>query len=258
MCHQGHGEYAKSLANDVSDALQTSDPLFAGERPGRAGISKRQDGIMEQCPLLYCIRDCILAAADKQRRLESHVLSDSCLVRFSVVTNQAYVHVLAIAWVIGFEELRALTNSSAAELNPIELSQVYDHTWEFAAVLQGPNALSVLSRDYRPWPKLDSMASWYATRERKELLGFPNPGSKRVKLGSRLAEVRRRIFDLDARGDREQYEPILLEVLSLFGNAIHTSFRRTMHNYLEATNGEIQGLCRHSRAQGCCCFHVIT
>ncbi len=33
------------------------------------------------------------------------------------------------------------------------------------------------------------------------------------------------------------YEPILLEVLSLFGLAIHTSLERTLGKYLKATDG---------------------
>lgn len=238
MCHRGHGEYAKSLASDVFDALQAADPLFAGESPGRAAVSKRQDGVMEQCPLLYSIRDAILDAADKQRRVESHVLSDSCLVRFTELHNQAYIHVLAIVWVNVFEELRALTNSSAAELNPLELSKVYDQVWEYASVLQGQNALSVLDINYRAWERLPSMAKWYANREKKQLHGIPDAsGAKRARLGSRLKEVCRRLFDLDARGDRDRYEPILLEVLDIFGKSVHVSFRRTMKEFLEATDG---------------------
>lgn len=238
MCHRGHGEYAKSLASEVFDALQAADPLFAGESPGRAAVSKRQDGVMEQCSLLYSIRDAILAAADKQRQVESHVLSDSCLVRFTGLHNQAYIHVLAIVWLNAFEELRALTNSSAAELNPLELSKVYDKVWEYASVLQGSNALSVLDINFRAWERLPSMAKWYANREKKQLLGVPGLVTKRAKLGSRLKEVCRRVFDLDARGDRDRYEPILLEVLDRFGKSVHVSFRRTMKEFLEVTDGK--------------------
>ncbi len=36
------------------------------------------------------------------------------------------------------------------------------------------------------------------------------------------------------------YEPILQEVLNLFGVAIHTSLERTMGKYLKATDGEFR------------------
>ena len=35
----------------------------------------------------------------------------------------------------------------------------------------------------------------------------------------------------------EMYKPILIEVLNLFGTAIHTSLERTMGKYLKATDG---------------------
>ena len=39
------------------------------------------------------------------------------------------------------------------------------------------------------------------------------------------------------REDKNVYEPIMLEVLSLFGLAIHTSLERTLGKYLKATDG---------------------
>ena len=39
------------------------------------------------------------------------------------------------------------------------------------------------------------------------------------------------------REDKHVYEPIMLEVLSLFGLAIHTSLERTLGKYLKATDG---------------------
>jgi hypothetical protein len=41
----------------------------------------------------------------------------------------------------------------------------------------------------------------------------------------------------ERRADRNLYEPILLEVLRLFGIAIHTSLERTLGKYLKATDG---------------------
>ncbi len=39
------------------------------------------------------------------------------------------------------------------------------------------------------------------------------------------------------REDKNVYEPIMLEVLSLFGLAIHTSLERTLGKYSKATDG---------------------
>jgi hypothetical protein len=39
------------------------------------------------------------------------------------------------------------------------------------------------------------------------------------------------------REDKHVYEPIMLEVLSLFGLAVHTSLERTLGKYLKATDG---------------------
>jgi hypothetical protein len=41
----------------------------------------------------------------------------------------------------------------------------------------------------------------------------------------------------ERRVDRNLYEPILLDVLRLFGIAIHTSLERTLGKYLKATDG---------------------
>jgi len=109
---------------------------------------------MEACALVYSIRAAILTVADRQRRLDPQILSDSTLIRFRLIPNQAFVYVHAAMWIIGFEELRALTNSSAAEINPIELAQVYDCIWVFADLIQGDNALTVLSKDFRIWHKI--------------------------------------------------------------------------------------------------------
>jgi hypothetical protein len=41
----------------------------------------------------------------------------------------------------------------------------------------------------------------------------------------------------EAKADVAVYTPIILEVLQLFGLAIHTSLERTMGDYLKATDG---------------------
>jgi hypothetical protein len=41
----------------------------------------------------------------------------------------------------------------------------------------------------------------------------------------------------EQRSELETYRPILLEVLQLYGIAIHTSLERTLGKYLKATDG---------------------
>ena len=48
-----------------------------------------------------------------------------------------------------------------------------------------------------------------------------------------MAELRQ----YEQKEDRDVYEPILLEVITLFGIAINTSLERTMGKYLKATDG---------------------
>ena len=48
-----------------------------------------------------------------------------------------------------------------------------------------------------------------------------------------LAELRQ----FETREDITTYEPVLREILALFGQAIHTSLERTMGKYLQSTGG---------------------
>ena len=48
-----------------------------------------------------------------------------------------------------------------------------------------------------------------------------------------LAELRQ----FETREDLTTYEPVLREILALFGQAIHTSLERTMGMYLQSTGG---------------------
>ncbi len=45
------------------------------------------------------------------------------------------------------------------------------------------------------------------------------------------------LWQYETREDKANYEAVLREVLSLFGQAIHTSLERTMGKYLQSTGG---------------------
>ncbi len=78
-----------------------------------------------------------------------------------------------------FAELRALTNRKAVResglgLNPMELSDLYEHLWNVGVLLQSSeNAMSIYHADYRPWPRLhagDAVSeAFYARLERNKI-----------------------------------------------------------------------------------------
>ena len=108
-------------------------------------------------------------------------------------------------------------------MNPMELNDLYDHLWNMGTLLQGEDALSVLDDSYRPWPRIrfteGPSRSYYDRLER-------NKAAERAELKQ-----------YEQRTDLDVYGPILLEVLQLFGTAIHTSLERTLGKYLKSTDG---------------------
>jgi hypothetical protein len=64
------------------------------------------------------------------------------------------VHVNAIMWRVVYRELRALTNDSAINLDPMELCDIYEQVWVVGSLLQSDDCLSILDDGYRPWPKV--------------------------------------------------------------------------------------------------------
>ena len=87
----------------------------------------------------------------------------------------------------------------------------------------GEDGLSILDDDYRPWPRVryteGPSINYYEHLEK-----------------NKIAE-RAELKQFENRADRSVYQPILLDVLRLFGLAIHTSLERTLGKYLKATDG---------------------
>ena len=108
-------------------------------------------------------------------------------------------------------------------LNPMELNDLYDHLWNMGTLLQGEEALSILDAGYRPWPRVrysqPPSRSYYEHLERNKT--------------AEISELKQ----YETRADLDIYRPILLEVLQLYGLAIHTSLERTLGKYLKATSG---------------------
>jgi hypothetical protein len=108
-------------------------------------------------------------------------------------------------------------------LNPMELNDLYDHLWNMGSLLQTDDALEVLDEDYRPWPRVrytEAPSRHYYDHLEK------NKAANRAEL-----------LQFETKSDLLVYRPILLEVIQLFGLAIHTSLERTMGKYLKATDG---------------------
>ena len=139
---------------------------------------------------------------------------------------EAYLHVSAMLWRAVYRELRALTNDKKMALNPLELNNLYEDLWAVGDLLASESCLDILEDDYRPWAKLridtDVGLKFYAIHDR-----------------NRTSELQM-LRAYQNREDIAVYEPILRDVLKLFGEAIHESLMRTMGDYLEATNGHLR------------------
>jgi hypothetical protein len=108
-------------------------------------------------------------------------------------------------------------------LNPMELSDIYEHVWNLGVLLQTGECLTVLQPVCRPWSKVREAEAGS--------VHFYNVLNRRRE--EDLFELR----GLEGRTDLENYEPVLREVLTLFGKAIVMSLERTMGNYLKSAGG---------------------
>jgi hypothetical protein len=160
LTHSGAKEYAKGDGQRFADWLREKyEGRITNRCAGRAEFSKRQDWCCEASwkfnnlvePVnLYCIETLIL---------DPNILRDSTLTRIEQIRFQAYIHTNAILWKVCFQELRALTNTKQMNdvglgVNPMELSDIYEHVWNLGLTLQSPESLEVLQPSYRPWPKV--------------------------------------------------------------------------------------------------------
>jgi hypothetical protein len=140
-------------------------------------------------------------------------------------------------WKVCFQELRALTNTEqlsvcGLHVNPMELNDIYEHVWNLGILLQTEETLSILEPEYRAWPKLR-----VAEAGSVEFYKILNRTKEKD-----LEELR----NFRTREDICNYEPVLREILSLFGQAINTSLERTMGKYLQSTGGIYRNEVRES------------
>ena len=191
---------------------------------GRVELSKRQDWSLEVSAKIYPFLGPANEYLVDTIVLGPNILRDSTLQRMECAYFEAYVHVSALMWVTAFSQLRFLTNATMVSLNPMEVNDLYDYLWKMGDKMKGPEALDIFEDAYEPWPQVqqnnDALRKWCedkaeARREQRGVLrGFYN------------------------RHDRVEYEPILRELMALFGEAIQTAFVRNMSERLESTGGE--------------------
>ena len=222
LTHKGHKQYAKGDGIAFDDYLRREWPTLQNRCVGRAEHSKRQDWICEASWKFHNLLEPIVGYTISTVLLGPNILRDSILTRLENLHYEAYVLCCAIMWKCVFHELRGLTNA-ANMLNPMELNDIYDHLWNVGVHLQSDEPLSILDNDFRPWPRVRG-------NEARSRIFYEN--LERNKEAD-LAELRR----FESREDLEVYRPIIIEVINLFGIAIHTSLERTMGKYLKATDG---------------------
>jgi hypothetical protein len=222
LTHKGHKQYAKGDGIAFDDYLRREWPTLQNRCVGRAEHSKRQDWICEASWKFHNLLEPIVGYTITTVLLGPNILRDSILTRLENLHYEAYVHCCALMWKCVFQELRGLTNA-ANMLNPMELNDVYDHLWNVGVHLQSDEPLSILDNDFRPWPRVRG-------NEARSRIFYEN--LERNKEAD-LVELRR----FESREDLQVYRPIIIEVINLFGIAIHTSLERTMGKYLKATDG---------------------
>ena len=246
LVHEGYGAYAKGDGPQVKAWLRDNGYEGVDQRSlGRVELSKRQDWCLEVSEKLHpMVRQICLYTVDTLV-LDANVLRDSVLMRLELHDFEAYIHANAIMWFVCFGELRALTNSKAIELNPLELAGVYDKLWEVGSRIQTPDALSILDDGFRPWPKLHP--------------GCPDSIDMYDGLERNYATRRASLLVPNDRRDAAAYRRVLLSVMKLFGEGIHESLQRTMADYLEATDGRYKESrleeWEKSRANGLLCHN---
>ena len=222
LTHKGHQQYAKGDGHAFHDYLSREWPNLKNRCVGRAEHSIRQDWICEASWKFHNLIPAIVGYTVSTLLLGPNILRDSILTRLENMHFEAYVHTCAILWISVFQELRGLTNTTAM-LNPMELNDLYDHLWNVGVLLEDDNNLTILDDEFRPWPRVryNELVSrqFYDNLERDK--------------AAEKAELRQYL----TREDVTVYQPILQEVLHLFGIAIHTSLERTMGKYLKATDG---------------------
>jgi hypothetical protein len=229
LTHKGHRQYAKGDGHRFEDWLQTKYAGTVVNRcAGRAEFSKRQDWCLEASWKFHNLIQPVLLYTIETLVLDPNILRDSILTRMEQIRFQGYIHVCAIMWKVAFQELRALTNTTklndqGMNVNPMELNDIYESLWNVGLLLKSDACLSVIQPDYRPWP---------IVRQNEE-------GSMKlynVLYRSREADLSE-LREYERREDIDTYEPVLRDLLALFGTAIHKSLERTMGKYLRSTGG---------------------
>ena len=189
--------FAKGDGDEFRDHLRKSNSAFLEQGFGRCELSKRQDWCLEAAAELFGVLKEVLTYTCKTRQLDANILRDSIFQRLELMHFEAYIHVCATMWVVAFGELRALTNSKAVELNPLQLNAIYDKLWDLGSLLQSDDSLDVFKDGYRPWEKIEELGPFY---EKKEKTG--GLGEERWKL----------LCAFEDRSDKDKYIPVLKKI----------------------------------------------
>jgi hypothetical protein len=233
LTHKGHLQYAKGDGHRFEDWIQKKyGGTVVNRCAGRAEFSKRQDWCLEASWKFHnLLQPVLLYITIETLVLDANILRDSILTRVEQIRFQAYVHVCAIMWKVAFQELRALTNTKKLNeqgfnVNPMELNDIYESLWNVGLLLKSEACLTVIQPEYRPWP---------VVRENEEGSITLYKVLNRTRAAD-LSELR----EYERREDIDTYEPVLRDLLALFGTAIHKSLERTLGKYLRSTGGEFR------------------
>ena len=121
LAHDSHKARAKGDGIETSQWMKKNFLGFDSEKVGRAEISKRQDWILECLYKLLPLIKPLLKCLASTLALKENVLRKNTLMRLKLLHFDAYIFVCSTMWTVCFAELRALTHSTEADLNPMEV-----------------------------------------------------------------------------------------------------------------------------------------
>ena len=166
-------------------------------------MSYRQDWTAETSYQIYPMYEAILQYTVETLLLDANILRDSILVRMELIHFECYMHVNASMWRLVYRELRALTNDSTLNLNPLQINDLYDYLWDVGSLLQCEESLTIYQDGWRPWARVkggtEESRKFYAVHDRNK---------------DRDMAI---LCKFKVRSDFAEYTVILQKVLSLFG-----------------------------------------
>ena len=129
-----------------------------------------------------------------------------------------------------------MVNSDDIDYDPISVNVTYEQVVDFALVLQKRDCLDIIGPCYRVFHPIPEYEAW---REKRDNRLVPSYGSitRNRKVREQISNV---IFGHAERPDAEEFTPLLIRALNIYGESIIISFRRSAFKRLNRRPGVIE------------------